>query len=255
MRSSGSSGIFGRLLASLTPGRVAVLLVVASVAVVVVAVRADQEREPGSASSGSGEGTSAEAPGGEASAPADAASASPSAGSVAPDGSSEHHDTGSSADHEPGAVASYEEGATPHADIEEYEEGRHENYDGEYHGDTARSSAEPGLGYDPDSATAGAQAPLFATGEVSVSRSALDLLTAAGVPPRLLVERHVSGDSGLVEGKAARENLQAAQTGYRVLSRYGVGEDGEEVWIVTDKTRTRTMVFDPKEYGVPGGRR
>lgn len=94
--------------------------------------------------------------------------------------------------------------------------------------------------------------PLFPTGEVSVSRAALDLLTAAGIPPRALVERHVSGDFGLVGGKAARENLLAAQTGVRVLSRYALGEDGseQEVWVVTDKTRTKTMVLDPREYGV-----
>ncbi len=93
--------------------------------------------------------------------------------------------------------------------------------------------------------------PLFATGEVSVSRSALDLLTDAGLAPRLLVERHTSGDFGLVGGKAARENLLAAQTGVRVLSRYAVGEDGTgEVWAMTDKTRSRTMLFDPREYGV-----
>jgi len=91
--------------------------------------------------------------------------------------------------------------------------------------------------------------PLFPTGEVSVSRAALDLLTAVGVPPRLLIERHVSGDFGLVVGRAAQENLVAAKTGVRVLSRYALGEDGTgEVWVVTDKTRSRTMLFDPREY-------
>ncbi len=104
---------------------------------------------------------------------------------------------------------------------------------------------------------AGNLAPLFATGEVVVSASALELLTAAGVPPRALIERHVCGDFGLVAGREARENLQAATTGVRVLSRYAVGEpvgeDGGgqgEVWVMTEKTRTKTMIFDPREYGV-----
>ncbi len=64
------------------------------------------------------------------------------------------------------------------------------------------------------------------TGEIVVSASALELLTAAGVPPRALIERHVSGDFGEVEAQAARENLQAATTGVRVLSRYAVGGEG-----------------------------
>ncbi len=101
-------------------------------------------------------------------------------------------------------------------------------------------------------------APLFGTGEVVVSASALELLTAAGVPPRALIERHVCGDFGLVAGREARENLQAAATGVRVLSRYAVGEPvgeepgggQEEVWVMTHKNRSKTMIFDPREYGV-----
>ncbi len=95
-------------------------------------------------------------------------------------------------------------------------------------------------------------APLFATGEIVVSASALELLTAAGVPPRALIERHTSGDFGLVAGREARENLEAATTGVRVLSRYAVGGDGggQEVWVMTHKNRSKTMIFDPREYGV-----
>ena len=97
----------------------------------------------------------------------------------------------------------------------------------------------------------GAPSQLFPAGEVSVSRPALDLLTAAGgLTPHLLVEGHVSGDLGPVEGRAARENRLAAQTGVRVLSRYAVGEDGREVWTMTGKTRARPVVFDLKECGV-----
>ncbi len=93
-------------------------------------------------------------------------------------------------------------------------------------------------------------ASLFATGEIVVSASALELLTSAGVAPRALIERHVSGDFGLVAGREARENLQASTTGVRVLSRYAVGGDGEEIWVMTHKNRSKTMIFDPREYAV-----
>ncbi len=94
-------------------------------------------------------------------------------------------------------------------------------------------------------------APLFAlVGEVVISPTALELLTSAGVSPRILLERHASGNFGLVVGRAARENLLATKTGVRVLSRYAVGEKRAEVWIVTDKSRSSTRVLDPSDYGV-----
>lgn len=91
---------------------------------------------------------------------------------------------------------------------------------------------------------------LFSTGEVVVTTAAIDMLTAAGIAPRKLVERHVSGDFGVLEPTIARDTLLAASTGGRVLSRYPVGDTGEQVFIVTDPTRKRTLILDPREYGM-----
>lgn len=92
--------------------------------------------------------------------------------------------------------------------------------------------------------------PLFSTGDVVVTTAALEVLTSAGIAPRKLVERHVRGDFGDQSPSAARDNLQAAQTGYRVLSRYRVGVNGDEIFVMTNKTRKNTYVLDPREYGV-----
>ena len=90
----------------------------------------------------------------------------------------------------------------------------------------------------------------FELGEVVCTPAALVFLEETGVSPASLLRRHASGDWGDVTEVAAMENEFSVQQGYRILSRYPVGED--HVWIITKADRSATMILLPKEYSRRG---
>ena len=91
-------------------------------------------------------------------------------------------------------------------------------------------------------------AALFDLGAVVATPGALEVLTSAATSPAALLERHAGGDWGEVPPEDARENARSLKYGWRVLSSYPVGEDGERVWIITEADRSSTCLLLPEDY-------
>ena len=91
-------------------------------------------------------------------------------------------------------------------------------------------------------------AALFDLGRVVATPGALALLTTAGENPAELLSRHAGGDWGEVPTEDARENARSLKYGWRVMSSYPVGADGEKVWIITEADRSSTCLLLPREY-------
>lgn len=89
----------------------------------------------------------------------------------------------------------------------------------------------------------------FELGRVVATPGALEALEASGVSPVDLLGRHQSGDWGEVPLEDAKENERSVRDGYRLLSSYQVGEEGEErIWIITEADRSSTCLLLPSEY-------
>jgi hypothetical protein len=97
-------------------------------------------------------------------------------------------------------------------------------------------------------AAPGRGGPLFALGLIVATPGALALLEASGVAAADLLGRHRSGDWGDVPGEDARENERSIRYGWRILSSYPVGEDGDRVWIITEADRSSTCILLPEDY-------
>ncbi len=90
--------------------------------------------------------------------------------------------------------------------------------------------------------------PLFELGAVVATPGALEACGEANVSPSTLVARHATGDWGDVPACDARENGLSLEYGFRLLSSYPLGEDGQKVWIVTEADRSSTCLLLPSEY-------
>lgn len=88
----------------------------------------------------------------------------------------------------------------------------------------------------------------FEHGQLVATPGALELLGELEISPSLLLERHLSGDWGQVPKEDARENELSVRQGYRVVSSYDVGDDGDRIWIVTEADRSSTCLLLPSEY-------
>ncbi len=85
-------------------------------------------------------------------------------------------------------------------------------------------------------------------GRIVATPGALEVLEEAGVEPHELLTRHLSGDWGELDAHDRRENERSLKHGFRVLSSYPVGEDGQKVWIITEADRSSTCLLLPSEY-------
>ncbi len=88
----------------------------------------------------------------------------------------------------------------------------------------------------------------FPLGQVVATPGALELLDELEVSPNTLIARHISGDWGSVCKADARENERSVKHGWRILSSYDVGDDGDRVWIITEADRSSTCILLPEEY-------
>ena len=88
----------------------------------------------------------------------------------------------------------------------------------------------------------------FPLGQLVATPGALELLGELEISPSYLLERHMSGDWGLVPKEDARENELSVQHGYRIISSYPVGDDGDRIWIITEADRSSTCILRPEEY-------
>jgi hypothetical protein len=93
-------------------------------------------------------------------------------------------------------------------------------------------------------------APLFDLGRVVATPGAMALLVSAGENSARLLGRHAGGDWGEVPPEDACENERSLRYGWRVMSSYPVGSegDGERVWIITEADRSSTCILLPSEY-------
>ena len=85
-------------------------------------------------------------------------------------------------------------------------------------------------------------------GRVVATPGALRALSEAGEAPLRLLARHASGDWGELDAHDRRENQRSLKNGWRVLSSYPVGEDGQKVWVITEADRSSTTILLPEEY-------
>jgi hypothetical protein len=95
--------------------------------------------------------------------------------------------------------------------------------------------------------------PKFALGQCVGTPGGLAALTAEGILPHILLDRHVSGDWGDMDAGDKRANDQALEDGGRIFSAYVLPKTGVKVWIITEATgddekRTSTCILLPEEY-------
>jgi hypothetical protein len=102
---------------------------------------------------------------------------------------------------------------------------------------------------------------LFDPGQVVATPAALVALTAHGVLPSQLLDRHVSGDDGDMDEEDKEENKFAIRQGdLRIFSSYNLPPtaatpDGPtrsstpvRVWVITEADRSVTTLLLPEEY-------
>ncbi len=90
--------------------------------------------------------------------------------------------------------------------------------------------------------------PRFELGRIAATSAALDVLDLAGVATGDLLRRHVTGDWGNVPPEDAEENEYSVAHGLRVMSSYPIGEEEQEVWVITERGRWQTTLLLPIEY-------
>lgn len=88
-------------------------------------------------------------------------------------------------------------------------------------------------------------------GKIVATRGVLDLIgwadgTDAGKVLRPYLDRHLSGDWGLVDDEDKQTNDEAVEYGNRVVSAYELG--GTRIWIITEADRSYTTILLPEEY-------
>lgn len=92
----------------------------------------------------------------------------------------------------------------------------------------------------------------FALGRTVGTPGALEALEAAGQEPSFFLDKHVSGDWGIVDTADAQANDTAIRTGERILSIYQTLL-GAEIWVMTEATddqgeRAATTILLPDDY-------
>jgi hypothetical protein len=98
------------------------------------------------------------------------------------------------------------------------------------------------------------RAPLFPLGQTVATPAALRVLAWFEVTPAQLLDRHVTGDWGVLCDEDVEENELSLQEGFRLLSSYPVCDcaddkcDEHRVWIITEADRSATTILLPQDY-------
>lgn len=92
----------------------------------------------------------------------------------------------------------------------------------------------------------------FTLGEVLATPGALEAVRESGQSPLEFIERHQSGDWGIVDAEDKQANEDALQHGSRLLSAYRTRK-GVKLWVITeaaddDGNRSATTLMLPDEY-------
>ena len=89
---------------------------------------------------------------------------------------------------------------------------------------------------------------LFPLGKIVATPGAMELMAGHPEDAFDVLGRHQRGDFGDICEEDARENERSIKHGFRVLSSYPLGEDGERVWLLTEADRSSTCLLLPSEY-------
>jgi hypothetical protein len=87
----------------------------------------------------------------------------------------------------------------------------------------------------------------FQPGQVVATPGALAAIEASGESVSTYLNRHVSGDWGVVEAEDARENEYAVILKMRIMSVYLL-KSGVRFCVITEADRSATTVLLPDEY-------
>ncbi len=88
---------------------------------------------------------------------------------------------------------------------------------------------------------------LFALGQLVATPGALQALEENGQGCSEYLERHMTGDWGDLCEEDKQANVEAIESGMRILSAYRL-EDGTKIWIITEADRSATTLLLPCEY-------
>jgi hypothetical protein len=95
--------------------------------------------------------------------------------------------------------------------------------------------------------------PLFPLGHLVATPGAIDVMERLEVTPLALLGRHVSGDWGDIDPEDKGLNEAALETGARIFSVYGKGENC--LWVITEAAdesaeadRSATTILRPEDY-------
>jgi len=92
--------------------------------------------------------------------------------------------------------------------------------------------------------------PLFPLGQIAATPNALHALVEHGVTPLSLLQRHQTGDWGVLDLTDRHQNHFAIRAGLRILSRYLL-DDMHKIWIITEVDRACTTILLPDELDRP----
>jgi hypothetical protein len=87
----------------------------------------------------------------------------------------------------------------------------------------------------------------FEPGQVVATPGALAAFEASGESLLEFLQRHLSGDWGIVDDADRRENEVAIIIQLRIVSAYLL-KSGVRIWIITEADRSSTCVLLPEEY-------
>ena len=91
------------------------------------------------------------------------------------------------------------------------------------------------------------QNPLFTLGEVVATPGAVETMQRHNIEPQTLLQRHISGDWGVLCKEDTKSNNDAVTYGDRILSNYPIAE-GTRIWVITEWDRSVTTLLLPSEY-------
>lgn len=87
----------------------------------------------------------------------------------------------------------------------------------------------------------------FSLGQVVATPGALEAMTESGQTADFFLNRHVSGDWGIVDAEDCQANDQALVEGTRLLSAYSTLK-GVKLWVLTEHDRSVTTILLPSDY-------
>ncbi|HSK73946.1 MAG TPA: hypothetical protein VK892_19765 [Pyrinomonadaceae bacterium] len=88
---------------------------------------------------------------------------------------------------------------------------------------------------------------LFPLGQVFMTVGAREAMEKANQQPFEFLQRHQTGDWGLVCKEDAEENELSVKEGFRILSAYKTAKD-VKIWIITESDRSSSTILLPEEY-------